>query len=128
MILSATFAEFRPGHLHAGIDIKTWGRSGYRCFAVDSGTVSRIRTSPHGYGKAVYFRLHDGRTCVYAHLLKFSHVLDSLVWEEQSRTGRYETDLWPEPGSLKFGKGICWDSQARAGQRTRISISRSGTL
>lgn len=104
-VLSATFAEYRPGHLHAGIDIKTWGRSGYRCFAVDSGFVWRIRTSPFGYGKAVYFRLHDGRTCVYAHLLKFSHVLDSLLWKEQSRTGRYETDLWPEPGSLKFGKG-----------------------
>ncbi|MBN1895182.1 M23 family metallopeptidase [bacterium] len=104
-ILSATFAEFRPGHLHAGIDIKTWGRSGYRCFAVDSGSVSRIRTSPYGYGKAVYFRLQDGRTCVYAHLLKFSHVLDSLIREEQDKTGRYETDLWPQPGSLKFEKG-----------------------
>jgi len=104
-ILSATFAEFRAGHLHAGIDIKTWGRSGYRCFAVDSGYVSRIRTSPYGYGKAVYYRLQDGRTCVYAHLLKFSHVLDSLIWKEQNRTGRYETDFWPEPGSLKFGKG-----------------------
>jgi len=56
--LTSTFAEFRKGwHLHAGIDLKTWGKKGYKVFAIDNGYLYRILVSPFGYGKAVYLKL-----------------------------------------------------------------------
>ena len=53
--LTSTFGEYRPGRFHAGLDIKTWGKEGYPILAVDDGYVWRVRTSPWGYGRAIYF-------------------------------------------------------------------------
>ena len=52
LILSGTFAELRPNHFHAGIDIKTQGASGHKVYAVADGYVYRIKISATGYGKA----------------------------------------------------------------------------
>ena len=52
--LSGSFAELRSNHFHAGIDIKTKGKEGYKIYAIDSGYVSRIQVSAGGYGKAIY--------------------------------------------------------------------------
>ncbi|MBZ0269008.1 M23 family peptidase, partial [bacterium] len=35
--VTATFCEFRPDHFHSGIDISTWGKTGYRCLAAGDG-------------------------------------------------------------------------------------------
>lgn len=54
----------RPGHFHAGIDIKTDGAEGKPLVAVADGYVSRVSVSPSGYGRAIYLTLgngHDGR-------------------------------------------------------------------
>jgi hypothetical protein len=103
--LTSTFAEHRSGHFHAGLDLKTWGKQGYAVHAVADGYVWRVRTSPWGYGRAVYLRLEDGRTAVYAHLSGFNKAIESAVRAEQVRQGRYSVDLYPPPGSIPVQAG-----------------------
>ena len=66
--LTAVFGEERPGRYHTGIDIRTFGETGYPILAIENGYISRIRTSSKRYGKTIYLKLHDGNTAVYAHL------------------------------------------------------------
>lgn len=75
---SASFGEYRPGHLHAGIDFATFGQTGLPVCAVAAGRVYRLRSSPTGYGNAVYIRHDDGRRSVYAHLEAFAPRLEKL--------------------------------------------------
>lgn len=103
--LSSSFGEFREGHLHAGLDIRSFGREGIPCRALDSGYVARLRASPFGYGKAVYTKLDTGETAVYAHLSEFAPVIDSVVCAAQARNGRYQVDLTLEPGCLPVRRG-----------------------
>ena len=60
--LSGNFAELRSGHFHAGLDMKTQGKEGFRVYAVKDGYVSRIKVSPTGYGHSVYVTHPDGYT------------------------------------------------------------------
>lgn len=110
--LTSAFAEYRgglircqSGHLHSGIDLKTWGQTGYEVYAVDSGYIQRVRVSPWGYGKAIYLRLMDGRIAVYAHLSDFTPGLRSLVEERQEKLGKYSVDIHFLPGTLKVKRG-----------------------
>lgn len=63
-LYSANFGELRPGHFHAGIDIKTDGVEGKALVAVADGHVSRVVLQPGGYGRAVYLTLDNGVTAV----------------------------------------------------------------
>jgi hypothetical protein len=103
--LTSSFGEYRSGHLHAGLDIKTYGREGVPCRAVGDGYVSRMRASPSGYGKAVYLKLASGETAVYAHLAEFSPALEQALLEEQSRAGRYRVDVYHEPDRFPVAAG-----------------------
>ncbi|MEL6822798.1 MAG: hypothetical protein AAFP70_13650 [Calditrichota bacterium] len=58
-LLTSNFCEFRPRHYHAGIDIKTWGKTGFKVYAIEDGYVYRIRVAATGYGKAVYIHLNN---------------------------------------------------------------------
>jgi len=113
--LTSTFAEHRSGHLHAGVDLKTWGRQGYPVHAVADGYVWRVRTSPWGYGRALYLRLEDGCTAVYGHLSAFNEVIEKTVQAEQARRGRYSIDLYPPPGSLPVKTGQVVARSGRSG-------------
>ena len=73
--LSGNFGEIRGSHFHAGIDIKTNGKEGYKIKSILSGYISRISISTNGYGKAIYIDHPNGTTSVYAHLKKFSKKL-----------------------------------------------------
>ncbi|MDP6775840.1 MAG: M23 family metallopeptidase, partial [Candidatus Latescibacteria bacterium] len=103
--LTSTFGEYRPGRFHAGLDLKTWGKEGFPVIAVSNGYVSRIRTSPWGYGRVVYLVLDDGRTAVYAHLSRFAPGLATLVESEQQRKGTYSVNLFLEPGQVSVARG-----------------------
>jgi len=103
--LSSSFGEFRDRHIHAGLDIRSFGREGIPCRALDSGYVARLRASPFGYGKAVYIKLDSGETAVYAHLSEFAPAVDSVVCAAQARKGRYEVDITLEPGQLAVRRG-----------------------
>lgn len=77
--LTSTFGETRAGHFHAALDIKTWGRRGYKVFATRDGIVDRIAIGPRGYGKVIYLKHADGSYSVYAHLLAFNDQLQQMA-------------------------------------------------
>ncbi|HEX9614698.1 MAG TPA: M23 family metallopeptidase [Bacteroidota bacterium] len=95
--MSSAFGEFRRTHFHAGIDISTRGRTGYRVFASRSGYIARIFVSPFGYGRMLQIRHRDGFTTVYAHLSKFKDEIEDYVRRLQYAREQYSLDLRPEP-------------------------------
>ncbi len=103
--LTSTYAEYRSGRFHAGLDIKTWGKEGIPCVAVADGYVWRVRTSPWGYGRALYVRLADGRTAVYAHLSRFSSPIERVVAAEQDRRGAYSVNVYLQADRLPVKRG-----------------------
>lgn len=114
LVLAGTFGELRSNHFHAGIDIKTKGREGYPVLAIDSGYVSRVKTRPGGYGKALYLTHYNGYVSVYAHLQKFATDVASYVLDEQYGKQQYSVDLFPELALFKFYKGdtIAWSGNS----------------
>ena len=103
--ITSTFSEFRPGHFHSGIDIKTWNREGYRIFAVEDGYISRIKVSPYGYGKVIYQKLSDGNTAVYAHLKGFNEEIEKVIRNEQRKRDKYRVDLYFKAGRYPVKRG-----------------------
>jgi len=117
-LITSTFCEYRPGHFHSGIDIKTWVKTGYGIFAVEDGSVMRIRTSPYGYGKVLYLQLNNDLRAVYAHLSDFSPRIKSIVQKEQERIGRYAIDKRISAGELVVKKGDLLGYTGRSGTDT----------
>src|SRR5690554_3928376 len=103
--LSSTFGETRSAHFHAGLDIKTWGREGYRVYATRGGILSRLSIISTGYGKAIYLKHNDGSYTVYAHLSRFTNKFqakaDSIRWLDYS----YEMDADFEKDSIFVSQG-----------------------
>ena len=129
--LSSTFGETRSTAFHAGIDLKTWGRTGYEVRAVASGHVTRVRTSPWGFGRAVYQKLRDGRIAVYAHLESFSPALARRVRAAQQQAGRYTVDLWLKEGELPVARGevIARSGESGAGPpHLHLEIRNAGNV
>lgn len=103
--LTSVFAEFRPRHYHSGIDIKTWGKEGYKVFAISDGYVSRIRVSPFGYGKALYIKLKDGNYQVVAHLQRFADDIEKRVRKKQIKNGRFSVEIFPMAKEFRVKQG-----------------------
>lgn len=91
---SANFGEMRPGHFHAGVDIRTGGVEGKELVAVADGYVSRISVAPGGYGRAIYLTLHNGTTAVYGHLQRYRDDLEQLVAHERRAQGKNSLNLF----------------------------------
>lgn len=117
MPLTSTFGEYRTRHFHGGLDFSTGGETGMKVFAVAPGYVWRIRVSGAGYGKALYIKLDDGRTAVYAHLRDFSDHIQQVVDTVQRRSGRYLIDHILEGVSLRVEAGelIAFSGDSGAG-------------
>ncbi len=105
MILSASFAELRPNHFHAGLDISTSGVIGVNVKSVADGYVSRIKLSPYGYGHGLYVTHYDGHTTVYGHLSEYAPKIDSVVRREQYRNHTFDVDYYPEKDEIVVKKG-----------------------
>ena len=103
--LTSTFGEYRTGHPHAGLDLKTWGQEGFPVFAVDDGYVARVSASPWSYGRAIYVKLRDGRTTLYAHLSGFAPPIADRVEAEQERRGAYSVNLFLNAGEISVRRG-----------------------
>ncbi|MAD13054.1 MAG: hypothetical protein CMC04_10120 [Flavobacteriaceae bacterium] len=103
--LSGTFGELRNTHFHTGIDIKTGGTQGLKVKAVKKGYLSRVRVSVGGYGKSLYINHYDGTTSVYAHLKKFSDVIEKYVKKIQYKNRSYEIQSFPEIDEITFDSG-----------------------
>ena len=95
MLLSGTFGELRGNHFHSGIDIKTEGVEGQKIYAITDGYISRIKVSAWGYGKVLYITHPDGNTSVYAHLKKFSKLINDYVIENQYKKESFEIGIAP---------------------------------
>ncbi|NND15625.1 MAG: M23 family metallopeptidase [Eudoraea sp.] len=104
LILSGTFGELRSNHFHAGIDIKTQKRTGLPIYAIADGTVSRIKISHWGYGKALYVAHPNGYTSVYAHLKKFSPEIEAYIKKIQYERKSFEVEVFPDYGELNVIK------------------------
>ncbi len=97
--LSGTFGEFRPTHFHAGLDIKTQGKEGFKVRSIKAGSIRRIRVATTGYGKCLYIQHPDGTTSVYAHLKKFSPKIEAFIKAHQ-----YEKESFIVQKFLKLGE------------------------
>ena len=64
-----------------------------------------MRTSPWGYGRAIYLRGESGRTYVYAHLQRFGDGIRPLVRAEQLRRGRYAVNMYLSPETVRVRRG-----------------------
>jgi len=104
IILAGTFGELRSNHFHSGIDIKTQRRQGLPVYSIADGTVTRIKISHWGYGKALYVAHPNGFTSVYAHLQKFSPEIEAYIKKEQYRKQSYEVEVFPDYGELQVKK------------------------
>ncbi|MEO0293333.1 MAG: M23 family metallopeptidase [candidate division WOR-3 bacterium] len=100
----SSFGEWREDHLHAGIDLPI-KKIGEKILSVCDGWVWRVKTSPWGYGKAVYVKSWTGETFVYAHLFSFPKKIEEIVRKEQLRKLSYSTDIWFKEGEILVKRG-----------------------
>lgn len=105
IVLAGNFGELRSNHFHSGIDIKTQRRQGLPMYAIGDGTVTRIKISHWGFGKALYIAHPNGFTSVYAHLQKFSPKIEAYIKKIQYKKQSYEVEVFPDFGELEVGKG-----------------------
>ncbi len=103
--ITSTFAEFRVGHFHAGVDFRTPDGEGSPIFAIGDGSVIRVRETPWGYGKVVYFRMDDGITAVYAHLSGFAVPIEKRIRAEKIKKENNTIELWFKEGEFEFDAG-----------------------
>ena len=102
--LSGNFGEIRGSHFHAGIDIKTNGKEGYKIKSILSGYISRISISTNGYGKAIYIDHPNGTTSVYAHLKKFSKKIEEIIKKYQYKNQKYEIQKFFKKDEINIEK------------------------
>jgi len=81
--LAGNMGELRTSHFHAGLDIRTGGRTGLPVYAAADGYISRAAVKSGGYGKALYITHYNGETTVYAHLDKFNGAIGEHIKEHQ---------------------------------------------
>ncbi len=113
--LASSFCEYRPGHYHAAIDIKTWNSEGYECYAVEDAKIHRINLSVHGAGKALYLKLKDGRFAVYFHLQKFPDKIEEELRKLQIRKKKYSVEWYPKDWFVQKGELIAYTGQTGIG-------------
>ncbi|MDR1877779.1 MAG: M23 family metallopeptidase [Flavobacteriaceae bacterium] len=103
--LSATYAELRKNHFHAGLDIRTQQKIGLKVVAPQDGYVSRINISAYGYGKAIYIDHPNGYTTVYGHLSTLAGNIEERARKEQYEKQAYSVDFYLKPGELPVKQG-----------------------
>lgn len=103
--LSGTFGEFRATHFHAGLDIKTQGKEGFKVKSIKAGSVRRIKIATTGYGKCLYIQHPDGTTSVYAHLKKFAPKIESFIKLYQYEQETFETQKFLPLGEMTIEQG-----------------------
>lgn len=115
--LSSGFGDYRQKRFHAGLDIRTGGRTGDELHSPVDGYVWRIKMSYEGYGKGLYVKGDDGHIYVFGHLSDFSPRIDRVVKQEQVAAKRYYVDLYFPPDSIpvKAGEVIAFTGQTGSG-------------
>jgi hypothetical protein len=116
--LTGGFADSRPDHFHGGVDVHT-GPDPLPVIAPADGWIERIAVTPPGYGRALYFRLPDGRTAVFAHLSRFAPGLEQMLRDSELAEGTYRVDFGFTENSpwlcFKAGDTIAYTGKTGAG-------------
>ncbi|MCD6531784.1 M23 family metallopeptidase [bacterium] len=102
-MMTSSFAEFRVGHFHGGIDLRAG--VGTPVAAPTDGWVMRAKVSPWGYGKALYFAGDDSLIFVFGHLSRFAEPVQSAVVSEQYRRKSPIVDIFFKDKKFRFKKG-----------------------
>ncbi len=115
--LSSSFCDFRAGHFHGGIDIRTGGAEGREVFAPVDGYIWRIRYSYFGYGKSIYLKDSLGYIYVFGHLSRLAARFEKVIRGEQYRQKRYIIDQYYDDDSLMIRRGelLAYAGQTGAG-------------
>lgn len=90
--LAGGFGELRNGHLHAGLDIRTFEKEGLPIYSIQKASVKRILVSPWGYGNAIYLEHPSGYYSLYAHLSKFAKPIEDFVKQIQYTQKTFKID------------------------------------
>ena len=124
--ITDVFGDKRSRRFHAGIDVRTYGEIGHKLFAIESGYVSRISISPNGYGKALYLKLNDGNTAVYAHMDSYTEELNTYIENYKKNNNINFFDIYFKKNDFKFEKGevigYSGDSGSLAGGHLHFEI------
>ena len=112
---SSNFGEYRDDHFHMGLDVRTNGTIGHKVFAVENGYISRIVTNYSGYGKAIYQKTNSGKTIVYAHLDKFSPIMERVLKLQQSKNKKYSVSTNFSPNEFRLKQGDVIGSTGETG-------------
>ncbi len=115
--ISSTFQEFRSNHFHAGIDLRTFQRTGFPVLAVAAGAIESLSMSDRGYGRSLRLRHTDGRYSLYGHLEKFREDIEVLVARVQKKSGKKYFGTWtlPVPLAVRRGEVIAFSGESGSG-------------
>lgn len=115
--LSSGFGDYRENRFHAGLDLRTGGRTGKPVLAPVDGYVSRLKTSYTGYGRGLYFRGSDGFIYVFGHLSRYFPGLEKRMTDLQLAAKRYAVDAtFPEDSiQVKKGELLAYSGETGAG-------------
>lgn len=118
--LSGSFGEYRPTHLHAGVDFATFGQNGVPVKALANARVYRVRSSSGGYGNVLYLLHDDGRRSVYAHLERFLPSVAALFPRPPHPLGGDEAgeamEVYPTTTiRVRRGQVIGWSGESGSG-------------
>lgn len=110
LFLSGAFGEIRTDHFHSGVDFRTGGKNNVAIFSCEKGFVSRIKISGTGFGKALYIDHPNGYTTVYAHLDRFSDIIEQFIKDEQYQQEQFEVDVYLKPNQIRVERGeqVAW--------------------
>ncbi|MCC6963721.1 MAG: M23 family metallopeptidase [candidate division Zixibacteria bacterium] len=103
--LTSIFGDSRTRRYHLGIDMRTNGEIGKVVVAPMAGYISRIRTSYFGYGKALHLTMKDGNSAVFAHLSRFTPVIEEFVRQKQIASETYNQDIELTAGKFDVRQG-----------------------
>lgn len=128
---TGSFAELRGSHFHSGLDIRTFGKTGYNVYAPMEGYVKRIKVQAFGGGKNLYITHPNGYTTVYMHLERYCGEIEKFVKEYQYKNQVYEFDyIFAKPTiyvKLKDTIAISGESGSVAGPHLHFEIRKTAT-
>lgn len=99
--LTSSFGENRGTRYHMGIDYSTDMEEGWPVFAPEDGFVKKVKVSPYGYGKVMYYKGVSGKTWVFAHQSSFGPHLDSMVLKKMISSKKNDVSLTPNTSYKK---------------------------
>ncbi|MEN8222099.1 MAG: M23 family metallopeptidase [Acidobacteriota bacterium] len=114
---SSSFQEYRPGHFHGGIDIRTLQKTGLPVHAVMSGHIVKIRNVKRGSGKGIYIKHENGLRSIYFHLEKFTDNVEKILKRLQRSTGKKYTGnyILQKPIFVNKGQLIGYSGETGSG-------------